>query len=210
MESASCALSTEGSPKVTYYRGASTFTAGPSDTLPYIGTAKGGRPSQHQYKQHLLCSFCERRFNEGGEKYVLEIMNRRNQQFPLLAILQGASVTLDGGYWLQYSVQDTPTVDRAKLAYFGISVFWRASIVAWQDAFGGSEVRINLGDKYNEEVRRYLLGEASMPTYAFLTVYVCSDADSATTSFAPGNNEKTKAGKITGFLVRGLEFHFGI
>ncbi len=54
------------------------------------------------------------------------------------------------------------------------------------------------------------MGEAVIPKLAFLTVYVCSDRVSARKSFAPANNGKTKVGKLTGFLVRGIEFNFGI
>jgi hypothetical protein len=178
--------------------------------MPYIANAKGERPSQHQYKQYLLCSACEQRFNEKGEKYVLGLMNSRDQEFRLLDILKGSQVTAVGHLWSQYSAEHTPTIDREKLAYFGISVFWRASVATWTDASGVSEVGIDLGEKYNEEVRRYLLGETKVPDLAFLVVYVCRDAASATKSFAPANNGRTKVGKLTGFLVRGIEFSFGI
>lgn len=178
--------------------------------MPYIANAQGERPSQHQYKQHLLCSECEQRFNERGEKYVLSLMSSRDHKFRLLDILKQSQVTFDGKLWSQYSVEHTPIIDREKLAYFGISVLWRASVATWKDASGSSEVRINLGEKYNEEVRRYLLGETGIPSLAFLVVYVCSDPASATKSFAPANNGKTRTGKLTGFLVRGIEFSFGI
>jgi hypothetical protein len=190
-------------------RGVYVHSRGPGDSLPYIATAAGERPSQHQYKQHLLCSECEDRFNENGEKYVLGLMNSRNQTFPLRNILNQSRATASA-HWSQYSAADTPTIDREKLAYFGLSVFWRASVATWKDASGISEIQINLGEKYNEEIRRYLLGETDVPKLAFLVVYVCSDAASPTKSFAPANNGRTEVGKLTGFLVRGIEFSFGI
>ena len=144
-------------------RGVYVHSRGPRDSLPYIATARGEHPSQHQYKQHLLCSECEERFNENGEKYVLGLMNSRNQNFPLRNILNQSRATASA-HWSQYSAKDTPTIDREKLAYFGLSVFWRASVATWKDASGISEIRINLGEKYNEEIRRYLLGETGFPS----------------------------------------------
>jgi hypothetical protein len=191
-------------------RGVYVRSRGPGDSMPYIANAEGERPSQHQYKQHLLCSYCEQRFSENGEKYALELMNSRDHRFQLLNILKESQVTVAGELWSQFSVKHTPTIDRQKLAYFGISVLWRASVATWKDASGSPEVRINLGEKYNEQVRRYLLGETGIPNLAFLVVYVCSDLASATKSFAPANNGKTKTGKLTGFLVRGIKFSFGI
>jgi hypothetical protein len=191
-------------------RGVYVRSRGENGTTHFIATAKGERPSQHQYKQHLLCSACEQRFSENGEKYVLGLMNNRDQQFQLLDILKESQVTAIGSLWSQYSAEHTPTIDRKQLAYFAISVFWRASVATWKDASGVSEIRIDLGEKYNEEIRRYLLGETEIPNQAFLVVYVCSDAGSATQSFAPANNGRTKVGKLTGFLVRGIEFSFGI
>jgi hypothetical protein len=136
-------------------------------------------------------------------------MNSRTQQFQLLDILNNSQPTVSA-HWSQYSAKSTPTLDRKKLAYFAISVFWRASVATWKDASGVSEIHIDLGKTYNEEIRRYLLGQANIPKLAFLVVYVCSDASSATKSFAPAKNGKTKVGNLTGFLVRGIEFSFGI
>jgi hypothetical protein len=147
--------------------------------------------------------------SEGGEKYVLGLVNDRDQKFPLLDILKKSQATC-GAHWSQYSVTDTPGIDRRKLAYFGISVFWRASVATWKDARGFPDIQIELGRKYNEELRRFLLGEAEIPRLAFLVVYVCSDSASARQSFAPANNGKTKVGRLTGFAVRGIEFIFGI
>jgi hypothetical protein len=191
-------------------RGVYTRSRGPNDTAPLIVSAKGERPSQHQYKQHLLCRPCEKRFNDHGEKYVLELMSDRKQKFQLLDILNRSHVTTKGHRWSQFSAEHTPTVDRAKLAYFAISVFWRASVATWRDADGLPEIHIDLGKRYNEAIRQYLLGETDVPKLAFLVLYVCSDSVSARQSFAPANNGRTKVGKLTGFLVRGLEFNFGI
>jgi hypothetical protein len=190
-------------------RGIYVRSRGPGDTSPYIMTSKGEMPSQHQYKQHLLCSPCEQRLSDNGERYVLGLTNDRGQNFPLLNILKKSQITCSA-HWSQYSAADTPMIDRKQLAYFGISIFWRASVATWRDTAGLPDIRIDLGSKYNEELRLFLLGKAGIPRLAFLVVYVCSDSVSARQSFAPANNRKTKEGKLTGFAVRGIEFIFGI
>jgi len=191
-------------------RGVYVHSRGPENTPPLIVDAGGERPSQHQYKQYLLCTACEQKFNDGGERYVLGLMSNRNHEFRLLELLKASPVTFKGELWCQFSAADTPLIDRARLVYFAISVFWRASVASWKDANGDERVRINLGRGYNEELRKYLLGETDVPNLAFLVVYVCSDAASASRSFAPHENAKTKVGKLVGFLIRGIEFSFGI
>jgi len=55
-------------------------------------------------------------------------------------------------------------VDPDQLAYFGASIFWRASCHGWN-----YEDRTTLG-AYEEPFRRFLLGEAPWPEKAWLTV----------------------------------------
>jgi len=99
-------------------------------------------------------------------------------------------------------------VDRAKIAYFALSLFWRASVHTWV-AHDGERVRIDLGRKYNEEIRRYLLGETPIPKNAALLVAVCTDAVSQKTFFMPSENTKVRD-RSFGVMVRGLFLLFRI
>jgi hypothetical protein len=137
-------------------RGIYTRSRGPENTTPFIATVDGERKSQHQYKQHLLCSECEQRFSKNGEAYALELMNSRDQKFQLLAILRQSQPMppKTGDLWLQYPAQNTPTIDRKKLAYFAISVFWRASVATWKDTDGQRLVRYLEDEFQRAAVRR--------------------------------------------------------
>jgi hypothetical protein len=138
----------------------------------------------------------------------MQLVTKRNGQFPLLEILNSIPTSLRTPKWKAYSAANTPTVDRAKIAYFALSIFWRASIHRWQQE-SGEKVSIELGKKYNEEIRRYLLGETSLPRNGSLLVAVCTDEVSQKTFFTPQENEKVRDHSV-GFAARGLFFMFRI
>jgi hypothetical protein len=175
---------------------------------PHVLSAKGRKPSSHQIKDYVLCHDCEQRFNRNGEDYVMRLVTKRNGQFPLLDTLNATATTLIGKKWTAYTASQTPSIDRAKIAYFALSVFWRASVHTWVQE-SGEKTRIDLGTKYNEEIRRFLLGETPIPKNTNLLVAVCIDEESQKTFFVPGENEKVKD-RSFGVMVRGLFFYFRI
>jgi hypothetical protein len=176
---------------------------------PYVLRAAERKPSSFQVKDYVLCRDCEQRLSKNGEKYVMGIVTKRDGRFPLLEKLDGVATRMHAPKWRSYSVVDTPdVVDRAKVAYFALSVFWRASIHTWI-ADDGERVRIDLGSKYNEELRRYLLGEMGVPKNAALLVAACTDEVSQKSFFMPGPNAKIKD-RSFGVMVRGLFLLFRI
>ncbi|MFZ0856024.1 MAG: hypothetical protein WAN10_04140 [Candidatus Acidiferrales bacterium] len=191
-------------PRALYRMARGLGTKGNQD--PHLLTAKGGRPSSHQVKDYVLCWDCEQRFSKNGEHYVMGLLTKRNKIFPLLEMLNNVAPTMKGPSWKMYSSSDTPIIDRDKVAYFAISVFWRASVHTWE-LENGEQTRIRLGDKYNEQVRKYLLGETSVPKNASLQVIVCSDVTNQNTFFPPQENQKVRDRSVI-FLARGVLFFF--
>jgi hypothetical protein len=55
--------------------------------------------------------------------------------------------------------------------YFAASIFWRAGARIWDPTWKP----FSLGDRYQEEFRLYLLGQAGWPTNARLVVHVSTD-----------------------------------
>lgn len=137
---------------------------------------------------------------------VMRLVTKRTGEFPLLEILASVRPTIQGPKWVVYSFSDTPNIDREKIAYFAISVFWRASIHTWEQE-DGEKIRIGLGKKYNEEVRRYLLGQKPVPKNASLQVIVCSDLVNRNGFFVPQENQKVRDRSVV-FLARGIMFFF--
>ena len=144
---------------------------------PHVLSAKGRKSSSHQVKDYVLCRDCEQRFSKNGEDYVMRLVTKRNGQFPLPDMLNQIPTSLRGKRWTAYVNSQTPQIDRAKLAYFALSIFWRASIHTWNQE-SGEKTRIDLGKRYDEEIRRYLLGETVIPRNAKLLVAVCTDQES--------------------------------
>jgi hypothetical protein len=64
-----------------------------------------------------------------------------------------------------------PQIEATKLVYFAASVFWRGSVHEWETR-GKKATLVSLGTKYEEEFRRYLLGEADFPANAVMMVCV--------------------------------------
>lgn len=70
---------------------------------------------------------------------------------------------------LVYSAPSDPNINTDQLVYFCISVFWRASVRDWI-ASGQKYEAISLGKTYQEQIRKYLLGEREFPQNAAVTV----------------------------------------
>jgi hypothetical protein len=189
-------------PRALYRMARGSGSKGNQD--PHVLTAKENKSTSYQLRDYVLCRQCEQLFSENGEVYVMRLVTKRNGQFPLLDMLNAIPTQLKMPKWTAYSAADTPAIDRAKIAYFAISVFWRASVHTWEQE-SGEKARINLGKKYNEEIRRYLLGEVPVPKNATLLVAVCTDEISQKTFYVPEENEKVKDCSV-GFLARGLFF----
>jgi hypothetical protein len=193
-------------PRALYRMARGSGTKGNQD--PHVLTAKERKPSSYQVKDYLLCYDCEQRFSKNGEAYVMRLVTKRNGQFPLLDVLNATPTPLKMLRWTAYSVAQTPGIDRAKIAYFAFSIFWRASVHTWTQE-SGERISIELGKKYNEEIRRYLLEESAVPRRANLLVAVCTDEESQKTFFLPRENQKVKD-RSFGVMVRGLFFMFRI
>ena len=82
-------------------------------------------------KDYLLCADCEKLFNDNGERYVMsQVADRKG--FPLLATLQAATPTKVAAGFSWYDQLSVPAVDRSKLGYFALSMFWRGAVHSWK------------------------------------------------------------------------------
>jgi hypothetical protein len=193
-------------PRALYRMARGSGSKGNQD--PHVLTAKERKPTSHQVKDYVLCWHCEQRFSKNGEQYVMSLITRRDGIFPLLEKLKGISTPLKTQKSVGYSITEAPDIDRKQIAYFALSVFWRASVHTWSQQ-NGEKIHIDLGRKYNEEIRRYLLGETEIPRNANLLVAACIDETSQKTFFAPQENQKIKD-RSFGVMVRGVFFLFRI
>ena len=132
---------------------------------------RGRAPVVKQATARLLCSECEDRFSRLGENWVMsQIWN--GTRFPLLERLDLAVETRRTDDALIYS-GSAVGIDTEKLAYFAVSVLWRAGVHQWTTS-KDSRYRLDLG-MHEELLRRYLLGEIGFPAKLSVMVTVCSD-----------------------------------
>ena len=94
---------------------------------------------------------------------------RGRGRFRLRAILDASVAAAEEGNFKIYDASANVAIRIDRLVYFCTSVFWRASVGPWYSS-GQRYQGISLGNQYQEQIRRYLLGEESFPLNAAVTV----------------------------------------
>jgi hypothetical protein len=136
---------------------------------PFLLSANRREQTSKQATHHLLCDECEKRFDRNGEDWVLKHCYRGRGVFRLRKLLEQSAQIESGSEALVYSASAVPGIDTGQLVYFCTSVFWRASLRAWTLSDQKYEA-LSLGNAYQEEMRKYLLSEASFPRNAVVTI----------------------------------------
>ena len=154
------------------------------------------------FRDYVLCKSCEDRFSKGGEAYLGTLVARKDG-FPLLDKLKVSLTHRVEKQHVEFS-GSAVGLDTDKLAYFALSVLWRASVRKWR-TLGTQTSSVVLGE-YAEIFRRFLLGETAFPSYVGVVATVCTDRGSQGFLLSPG--EVPDAGRDTQYslLVRGIEF----
>ena len=162
--------------------------------------------SSAQASAHLLCSECEERFNKGGEDWVLKNCWHSTTMFPLHSALSGVVPFVDDKGFRAYDGTKVPGVEIDRLAYFGASVFWRASVHDWRVG-KDQEPRLSLGP-YQNSLRHYLLGTTGMPDGVVLLVTLSNALDDLYNRVAvmPWFFNRTPEYRHYKFLATGLTF----
>lgn len=156
-----------------------------------------------QVAQYLLCAKCEGRFSGSGEDWFL-----RNcfdgQAFPLRERLLSSTPIGSAPGFRAYAARGIPDLDADKLAYFGLSVFWRSAATAWSRR-GRSIPAIDLSPQ--EGIRRFLIGQQSVPSNVAMMVSV-STLESPLFGLLPVRVEadSRNSGSIHHFALLGVSF----
>jgi len=169
---------------------------------PTVITGKRTVQTSHQITDYVLCKECELRFSQNGEDYVMTQV-ATPQEFPLLDTLRSVAPTKTAAGFDWYDEATVPGIDRDKLVYFSLSVFWRAAAHRWERR-SEDPISIDLGI-YEEELRKYLHGETSLPTNVVSQLVVCTDKLSQDLFYPPSKGRKKEDTTYT-FQARGLNF----
>jgi hypothetical protein len=175
---------------------------GTANPNPILVSARGRIQSSEQIKDFLLCRDCEQRFSRNGERYTMTQVNRKGG-FKLLQTLENSTNKRSAGGFTFYYQTSTLGIDRAKLAYFALSVFWRAAVHVWH-RLEQTEPMIRMGI-YEEPIRKYLLNETPFPSEIAILLFVCTDSYSQNVFYQPSQGNAEKPYTWT-FQARGLNF----
>jgi hypothetical protein len=156
--------------------------SGAKNPNPVILTRKRVVQSSRQITTYLLCRECEQRFSKNGEEWMTGQVLDGKKDFPLLDRLKEGAPFRVGAAYEAYS-GTAVGVDTEKLAYFGLSVLWRASVAKWWIS-STETTAIDLGE-HQEPIRRFLLGETGFPHDVLAIATVCTDFDSQGCFYPP-------------------------
>jgi hypothetical protein len=174
---------------------------GGAEGNPMVVTRDITLQTSRQFWAHLLCSECEDRFNRNGEGYALTQVHNA-ERFPLLDRLSVAIPFQASPELSLYSGRDIG-IDVDELAYFAMSIFWRASVHRWNGA-RGRQIWNPLGN-YEEPVRQYLMGETPFPDNMALIITVCTDFESQSSVLSPAIIRGDRIDSM-GLITRGIQF----
>jgi hypothetical protein len=157
-----------------------------------------------QVTDFLLCRRCEERLNHNGESWFLANCFRKNR-FNLLSLVEKSTPEVSYPRMNIYLGSRIPELNVSALAYFPLSMFWRASVHRWK-VNGNDNKGIELGP-YEESLRKFLMGEMSFPQNCVLWVSLPENLTPiASLSLAPygGGRGTFRTYKL---LVLGVGFH---
>jgi hypothetical protein len=143
---------------------------------------RGAKPIARQVADYVLCAECEQRFSKYGENWMMkQVWNGRS--FPLGARLMLALPDQTFTNFVAFSGAAVG-IDTDSLAYFALSVFWRAAIDTWKTSPYSATTPLVLGAQ-EEPIRKYLLGETGFPSDVALLTTVCTDPYSVNVFYMP-------------------------
>jgi hypothetical protein len=177
---------------------------------PVVVTKDGSRSSSEQVTDNVLCANCESRFDRLGENYALRSAATR-KRFRLLEELEATPPSYANREWRGYKATDSPHIKRDQLAYFALSVFWRAAVHQWPAVNGKEKTnKLLLGGANTEALRRFLLGEGPMPSTMTLFFVVLTDRLSQSSFYLPTISSKKDFRWGYGFFACGFMFNLTV
>ena len=190
-------------PKALYRLARDERHQNPSPVL--IGDGKA-MLSTRQASDYFLCPVCEDLFSKHGESWVLNHCWRDDKTFRLRDLLVKTPPYPGSSEDTKLYLMDVmPGVDADKIIYFAASVFWRGAARSWTIGdHGYAKLKF---ERYEEQFRKYLLGQAAFPTRAAMLIFVGSSmAEIENNIIAFPNKISTNGSHIFRFRIPGMTF----
>jgi hypothetical protein len=158
----------------SHYIGAALYRISHKRGGPVVGTPELFIGIDNQVHDYLLCSDCEQLFDKNGEDYVAPLVKQGEKNFPLLEMFDNKKPFGTGPHHGDAFRSSDVGVDITKLAYYALSMFWRASVHEWK-TLNGQTTCCHLAAHAEEAIRMFLRGEPGWPEGIVLEVTVCTD-----------------------------------
>ena len=163
--------------------------------------------TNNQVKTPFLCGTCENLLSKKGEKTVCGECYRGDGKFILRDKVKKASAITEGDKRWINPIKETTDINSDAYLYFGASIIWRSSAGKWSEKIGKTQG--SLGEKYQEELRRFLLGETGFPSKIYLLVSVDGDGDEDINPIVTfPTHEKSLGRHYHDFDIPGIRFSF--
>jgi hypothetical protein len=170
---------------------------------PLSITASITLSTSRQFQDFVFCLDCEDKLNRGGESWVIANMARSDTFLLFDALMRARYVRqYEDGY--VFETADSPDIDTDKLAYFGLSMFWRLSVHDWQ-GIDGFKRRLGLDD-YQEPIRLFLDGTGPFPSDVVMGVSVWPNKDAVQHGTYLPRLDRTEPYHIYSYYLPGISF----
>jgi hypothetical protein len=161
--------------------------------------------TSYQIRGDLLCHSCEQRLSTLGEDAFFRNCYRGPGDFGLLNVLRQLQPVVDVENATVYSLPESYTRIIEQIAYFGVSLFWKATLSGWRDGSRTLPPLISLGS-YQEPLRRYLAGEGPFPDASALVVSVYDERNEIVQIFGTPATTRPPTNHLHYCDIRGVHF----
>lgn len=143
---------------------------------PILLNQKKAISISEQISSYFLCNACEQRLSKLGEDHVIRYIYKGKNKFKIHDILKENKPTekVEKTFW--YRSNQISTINFDHFLHFASGVFWKASAGSW-NFLGNSLLNNKIGKKYQEQFRKYLLGDCPFPDKAALTMTVSNEIE---------------------------------
>jgi hypothetical protein len=172
---------------------------------PVLVSATVTVSTSKQVTAPLLCERCEKRFDQGGEDWILKNCWRDEETFPLRDNLLAAGA-VPAEELAVFEAAKIAAVDPSKVSYFAASIFWRGAAHRWTIQQKPADP-LPFGP-FQEAFRKYLLG-GEWPERAALLVFVGAGMDQFRniTVALPHRRFRQAGYRLYAFTIPGMTFY---
>ncbi|MDD2325113.1 MAG: hypothetical protein PHW63_03770 [Alphaproteobacteria bacterium] len=168
---------------------------------PYMILGGKAVQTSRQFTAPLFCSSCEQKISANGENWFFRNCVQKNGSFPMVDGALGSSPFVCRDGLSCYATCIMPKLDSRKLAYLGLSVFFRCSLFTFPNK---RHPVCQLGN-HSEPIRKYLHDGETWPDKIRLLVFLIKSPDIRFVTYFP-KSQKMKGCEVHDFLMSGVYY----